>query len=67
MEISIIAIKEYEWNLMPMYETQPIDEYFAGVSSALFVFPTQEKINISVCVNGIPILTVHGKWVCING
>ena len=38
VEICIIAIKEFEWNLMPIYETQLMNEYFAGVSITLFVF-----------------------------
>ena len=36
MKISVIAIMEL--TLMPMYETQLMDEYFAAVNSALFVF-----------------------------
>ena len=35
--INANAIKEGEWNLMPIYETQLMNEYFAGVSNTLFM------------------------------
>ena len=49
MEISVIAIEEHEQNLMPMHETQLMDEYFTGVSGAFCVsdnFPLEYKYSL---------------------
>ena len=46
MEIDAITINKCQQTSLPMYEIQLIDECFAGVSSALFVFFDGFTLNL---------------------